>query len=280
MKNYKKWAVLLIALSFISMGFSVAYAMPLTKFIGLDWWRHFHPAVLEAFRGGNPYEVSGFYSPPWLLLILSPLAILPIKVSTPLIFILNTAGYTWVAYKLGVNKYLILPLFFFSGALTNALKGNIDGILLLGLLMPSWLGSLFLMTKPQIGVPILLCVVLTVLFSKTSKREKIQYLFVMLAPLLGLTLLSFALYGNWYTHASEVIGRSWNAAVLWPYGFPLGIVLIWQSVARRDIRLALVSIPFVFPYISSSTWGIPIMGIVSLLFQRINFQRHPILKYR
>ena len=264
-KNKTVIAIVLISIAVIALFASVVYAMGLTKFIGVDWWKHFMPATASLVSGGDPYQVTGFYSPPWLLAFLLPFAYLPIEVSTPIIFILNTIGFTWFAYKAGVNKYAILPLFVFSGALMNAVKGNLDGILLFSFYVPPWLGILILMTKPQIGIPVILCYFLSIVTTGGRGMDKARYILKISMPFIIINILSLALFGDWYSHAGSVIGRPWNTSILWPFGVPAGLFLIWHGVKNRNINYALLSIPFMSPYIASTTWALVFLGAASLL---------------
>ena len=267
MSNPKKdltISFVLISAALAAIFLTVMFAVPMTNLVGVDWWYHFQPATQTFLSGGDPYAVKGFYSPPWLLILLAPLTRLPLNVSIPIIFILDVVGYTWIAYRLRVNKYLILPFIVFSGAAMDALMANIDGLLLFGLLLPPWLGVILLMSKPQIGIPVLLFHALVMVSERVSLRNKLTYLIKFLSPLAVISLLSIVIYGDWYAHASETIDKSWNAAVAWPYGVPLGLALIGIGAFSRNGKWALMAIPFMSPYVSSKTWAIATMGFLAL----------------
>lgn len=265
MKNKTITALVLVSIAMIAMSAAIVHAMSLTNVIGVDWIKHFMPAAVALVSGGDPYQIPGFYSPPWLLAFLVPFAYLPIEIATPIVFILNTIGFTYFAYKVGVNRYAILPLFVFSGALMNAVKGNLDGILLLSFYLPPWLGIIILMTKPQIGIPVILCYFLSIATTNGGVMDKARYILKISMPFILVNVLSLIIFGDWYSHAGNVIGKSWNMSVFWPFGVPAGLFLIWQGVKSRDVSYALLSIPFMSPYIASTTWALAFLGAASLL---------------
>lgn len=266
----------LIVVSLIGIYFSMSYAINLTQVFAIDWWIVFQPATVEAMKGGDPYNVTGFFNPPWVLLAFAPLANLPLAVAFPILFIINTIGYTWTAYKMKVNKFLIVPFFIFSGAILSAALGNIDGVLLFGLFLPPWMGIVILMIKPQIGIPVLLFHILVILFSQERLHTKAIQLFKFMFPLFVLTLLSILIYGDWFSNSSKVVSASWNKAIFWPYGIPFGILLIWIGVIKKNVKIALIAIPFMTPYISNLTVAISILGFLALYPER--FLGHVLLR--
>lgn len=265
----KKIAGFIIVLSMLATGAAIYLAVPMFNLIGVDWWLYFQPAALRMLHGFSPYSITGYYNPPWTLIPLAPFAILPLNISIPLMFTFNLAAYVYIAMRLGMNRIAMLPFVVFGGVLMNSFMGNIDGLILLGLLCPPWLTLIILMSKPQIGIPILLFLVGIVLFSSDDLQDKARRLFRLLFPLAFIGLVSIAIYGNWYTHAAEVVDKNWNTSP-WPHGLPLGVYLLWMGIMKRDIRWALMSVPFTTPYLSPMTWAIPLMGLLALIPQWAN----------
>lgn len=53
---------------------------------GEDWEIFYLPAAQQILAGQSPYQIPGFFNPPWILLPLLPLALLPAKVGSVVIF--------------------------------------------------------------------------------------------------------------------------------------------------------------------------------------------------
>jgi hypothetical protein len=232
--------------------------------IGIDWRTAFQPASRALLEGRSPYTVPGFYSPPWTLIPLIPLSLLSAGLSTSILFVANLAGWMYISRRIGVNRWLFIPFFFMSGAIANAVYGNLDGLIAVGLILPPWVGIPILMIKPQVGIPVTAFWIGVILFDRADIRSKATRLVKALLPFAVLLGISIALYGNWFMHSQDVIGKVWNTSP-WPRTILLGIWLIWQGIRSRDIRFAVTAIPFLSPYISPYTWAFMTMALLSFL---------------
>lgn len=231
--------------------------------IGADWRLYFQPATMEVLHGRTPYTVDGFYNPPWVTIPLLPLAPLPLDWSIPIMMTLNLAGWTYTAMRLGLKSFIILPFIIFSGAMINSTIGNLDGILSLGLFLPPPLGVLVVMIKPQIGVPVVLFWSMQILLDQGNFKLKFINMTKLLAPFAALMVLSFVLYGAWFNHVTDAIGKTWNSSP-WPALIPLGVSLLVLSIYTKDLRWALAAIPYVTPYLSPDTWAFSTLAILAL----------------
>jgi hypothetical protein len=220
---------------------------------GVDWLI-FKDAVrvLE-----NPYVVDGFFSPVWALVPVVPFQFLPEPLGYIAFAVFNLFCFVFVAMKMRMRFLLFLPWLIFGGVLRNSLFGNIDGVVSLGLVLPPQIGLLFLMAKPQIGLPI------AVFWAYISYRNGG---FALVArtffPVAAAFLLSFAVYGLWILKAGALTDISWNTA-LWPWAIPLGVFSLAWALWKRELRWALVSTAFLTPYLAVQSWAFMWLGVLS-----------------
>lgn len=256
-----------IFVAMLSMFFAVLWTLDggglISSVIGADYRHYFRPASIALLSGQDPYSVSGFHSPPWLLLLIAPLTWLPERAASSLLFVLNLSAYAYTASRIGVSRILVIPFVVFCGALMNATIGNFDGLVSLGLWLPTPIAYLVLMIKPQIGIPIIALTVISILASRRSLMSKISWMVYSLAPLLIFVVVSGLIYGDWFSGAQAAVDYQWNSSP-WPLGIPLGVALLWLGYRKVEISYALIAIPFLTPYLSGDTWSFATMGVLTL----------------
>lgn len=271
-KNFQ--AVSMIFLANVAMFIAVHAALKnpslLSAVFGYDFLHYFKPATLEFLSMRSPYTVEGFYSPPWLLPILVIPSLIPDSISVPLLFVVNISAFTYTAWKSGVNRYMIIPFIVFSGVLQNAMMGNVDGIVSLGMIVNPWVGFILLSIKPQVAIPLMSFIVIFNL-TQTGKRRGFfnKYIMKNFTPLLILTVLSFLAYGAWFMNSAGAVDQVWNTAI-WPRGILIGILMMFYAISKREFMWSMVAIPFLTPYLSPDTWAFAYMGalcIMSKLFR-------------
>lgn len=242
----------------------------LSNVFGVDWRLYFQPAAESTLGGLSPYDVAGFWNPPWMLVPLLPLAKLSLDISIPIMFVLNIMAYSWAALRLGMHKVIVIPFLIFCGPIMNSVMGNVDGLLALGLLCPPWLGVVILMIKPQIGFPVILFWVALELTAPGTRKQRVWRVVRLLLPATFLLIGSWFIYGPWFLNSVDAIGMKWNTAP-WPLGIPVGLWLLGAGIHKRDISFALMAVPFVTPYLTIYTWSFSAMGafiaLSSLLMQ-------------
>lgn len=273
-------SITMILFAFLAIFMSVRYAMLaggqlFTNVIGVDWRLYFQPAAESLMRGRSPYDVSGFWNPPWMLLPIMIFAKMPLEIAAPMLFVLNTMACIWASLRLGMNKFVVFPFFIFFGSMMNSVMGNIDGLLALGLLCPPWLGIIILMIKPQVGFPIVLFWVANELAQKGTVRQKAARVLRLLLPFTILLIASTFLYGAWFLHSVDAIGKTWNTAP-WPLGIPVGLWLVGAGIQKRDVSFVLMSTPFITPYLTIYTWSFSAMGAFIALSQLFAYEKIPI----
>lgn len=269
----KIFALILISISFILttwlmykiLPFDVEWVRNGTPSAGVDWKGPFRKASLSLLAGKSPYSAGLFVSPPWVLLILMPIALFSTSLGSAIMFTVNLFAYVFVIHKMGMNKWIIIPFVLFSGMLGNSINGNIEGLIALGFLMPPTIGLFFVLMKPQIGFGVAIYWLIDEYQNKGFKS--------MLNVLLPVSVsfgISFVIFGFWPINASVLIDVWWNASI-WPIGIPLGILLMVLAIQRREIKFAIAASPFFSPYLAGHSWAIVWLGLLSLKLPDISF---------
>lgn len=208
-------------------------------------WDVFREAANALLTGQNPYLIGDgetlFFNPPWTLIPLIPLAILP-----PMLGLLANAGVT-IAVLLLVSRHLKLSLweFFFMAIspmlLQSMLYGNTEWMPMLGLLFPPPIAMLFFATKPQAALGWIL-----LFLHRGWKTDRWKGIGFIVAPTIVLTIASLLIWGLPPIPGPENPGQR----SLFPFSLLVGIpVLIWV-LRKDDDRLAGFVGPFTAPYVT------------------------------
>jgi hypothetical protein len=227
--------------------------------IGVDWKYSFRPATLSILAGHSPYTDSGFYNPPWLLLPLIPIALLSAPLGSAVIFVLNLYGYFFSALKMRMNAIMFVLFSLFSGVLLNSWNGNVEGLVVLGFILPPQIGLFFVLCKPQFGIG-----VATFWIVEACLQGGIRRVVRVVAPASVAVILSFVMFGFWPARSPNLAGVWWDSSIF-PYGIPIGLILLGIAIWRQDIRFAIASSPFFAPYVTLHTWAVVWFGILLLV---------------
>jgi len=246
------WIILAsILLTVILIGLFYLY-LPL----GVDWRDTYQPSTLELLRGHSPYDIVPFVNPPWILLPLIPLAILPDKLGCAIWAVLSLYAYGYVAFKFGAKPLALLALIFSYPVLFDLFYGQIDALIILGFLMPPGIGIFFVLAKPQIGIGIAVFWAI-----EAWRKEQFRGLVKLLVPVSIAFLLSFILYGTWFLRARNSIPLTVNAA-LWPQAIPIGLALLVYAIRTRSKNISILSSPFLSPYMGPHSWAVALLGLL------------------
>jgi hypothetical protein len=249
---------LLVGLLMLVLGIVVFFAVLLRNPFAVDWHYTYRPATLAILRGENPYsgEVL-FFAPPWVVIPLIPFAVLPEDIGRSLFAVLSIGMFALIAYRLGA-KPLGLLAFLLSAPVANGIQtGNVEWLVLLGLLLPPQIGLILLAIKPQSTLGVLLFYLVEA-WRKGQLREVIAQFW----PLAAVSLLSLLIYGLWPLRAREYGGYAGEFNIsLWPHSIPIGLTLL--AIALRDRRrdAALIGSPFLSPYLVLVGWSGALAGL-------------------
>ena len=198
----------------------------------------------SALRLQNPYTAGpGFYNPPWMLLLMTPFALIPQQVGFALWTVIGIACYALAFRRMGIGWPAAVILVFSPLAVGNLMFGNYDWLVLLGATLPPAWGIWFMALKPQLGG------VLALLWSWQSVKKGLRSVATVVLPIATAVLISFAL--GYRLPDSE--NMAWSADV-WPWGIPVGAILAFFAYRRSDPVLALAAAPFLAPYVVWHSW--------------------------
>lgn len=177
-----------------------------------DWAGAFRASALNWL---DPYYRQDFvFNPPWIFPLLYGFALFPTKTGGSLLMGVAIASFYW--YLNDVIKTVILigsiP------AMAMIALGQLDFLLLIGLMLPPWLGLPFMVLKPQAT---LLCI------PKRLNRRSIMSLTVVM-------LISVMIWGFWWvTVINQQPNPKLNMSML-PYSLPLAGLILGYCYRRQS----------------------------------------------
>ncbi len=193
-----------------------------------DWVDAFRPAALH---WQNPYFSPGLiFNPPWLFPFLHPIALLPARFGAGLLMFLSLL--VVALYVRSPKKLLVVVIA--APMSTLFTLGQLDALLLVGLMLPGWASVPFLLAKPQ-GV-------FLTLLNRTRRNRQTAIAIV------AVLLLSMFVWGFWW---QNIIGFAPNQTVnlsLFPYSLIVTLPLLylgWKNESDGFLALASLS---VMPY--------------------------------
>ena len=275
-------ALLNIIVLAVINGFQLITQIPIfyiNKWImpGVDY-QDFYQASLQILRGGNPYQIARYVTPPWFAVANIPFALLGFEVARAvfmsLIPVMVLVSYLLISRRLNDSPSEQNDWFVFAGIFVILFsypfyflfeRGNIDGVVLLlmclGLLMmPNrpWLGGLFLALAIHFKLyPVLLLPALFV-----SRRWKpllwtsvwIVILTILVVPywddfaiLLSKRSNSFQLFENGslvntFLFVGMLMSKSFHLGeVLWSYAPSYAVIvyaLLLSAILLADYKLS------------------------------------------
>jgi hypothetical protein len=225
--------------------------------IGFDWQVDFRPAVLLMFSGRNPYHVA-IYTPPWVLLAIAPLAILPSRMGSAAMFVLGLFIFGYAAVRQKASPWIAAALVLSPQVIGNSVNGNVDWMAALGATLPPQIGLFFVLAKPQIGACIALFWLVEIWRTK-GLRQVVR----VFAPVTIALLISFALYGFWPLMIASMVKANSSNVSLFPQSLPIGIALMAHALSSRKQSSAVMASPFLSPYLQGNYWSIVLFGLVN-----------------
>lgn len=217
-------------------------------FTGADWVNYFRPAIMEMFSGRSPYNIPGFYTPPWALIPLAPFALFSPSIGGVTLSMLTALSIMHVCWRLGAKPWLIVLVLTVPQAFDTYGNVNLEWLALLGMVMPPQISLIFLTIKPQVGAGVAIAILLEA-WQCGGIREVARITW----PVTALMLLSFVPYGFWPVHMLNAPALGWNQA-FWPQSLLVALPLLVYALRRKDRCLALFATPLLSPYLSNVTW--------------------------
>lgn len=226
-------------------------------------WDVFRAASLALLRGQNPYEVGSegmrFFNPPWTVLLLVPVALLPRIPGLIVLALISTVSLLLVARRMGMGLWGSVLLVTSLMHIESMLNGNIEFLPWLGVLFPAPVALLFFAIKPQATAG----AIALVLLGEMQDNGWVGLL-KALAPTAALTALWLLIWGPPPTKPfSDAINFS-----LFPYSLIVGLPALFYALARRDLRWAALAGPLLSPYVPFHTYLavlFPLRGVWLLL---------------
>jgi hypothetical protein len=228
-----------------------------------DDWETFHGASWRVLHGESLYGskiTHAYYSnPPWLAVLLIPLAILPEKLGWAMVcaatLILSLVLLRhWETRPGRIKPVLILmspPMMY------TLLHGEIDVLIISGVLLPIQWWPLVALTKPQVAIGL-------------AAGVPPKY-WLRAAMIIGVALLiSLLWFGFWprelLAQDTPFVGAAHNFwEGLWPNQVPLGVLLVVMGISRKDERLLVAGSPFLSPYAALSSFIGPWIAALTYL---------------
>lgn len=227
------------------------------QYFNVDWNIAFYPAARLLVKGLNPYSVVRFHNPIWALIPLIPFVLLGKNLGGLFLFFFNLFTYAFVGYRFTRKPVALLAMLLSPLVFYNLFLGNIDSLVLWGLLLPPPIGLFFAMTKPQIGIGLVLYIAYT-----TWRDAGWRRLLFIFAPVTIALAISFLIFGNWMINSSEnVLDAYWNFS-LFPWSLPFGLLLLGIAIRNRNIQTSVSASPFLTPYLSVGSWSVVLMGLI------------------
>lgn len=188
--------------------------IPADGFFAFDW--------VHFFGIGN---IPPFY-PPWTQWVVSLL-------SWPTLVGLTLATVGFASFQRAQHWVSLICVFLSLPVLWTIFLGQIDGLVLLGILGLPWLAPLALL-KPQVAI-----------FSFFARKSYLYSLILtLLVSFLVWGLWPADLFSVWTVHAE---GRYSNDIAIGLWGLPIALILLWCS--RGDADMLMLAGTFTTPYL-------------------------------
>lgn len=268
--------IVLIAAAFLAFVIAVHTWLSASPVWGVDWKRQIRDGSLQVISGVNPYINMKRCLPPWVYLLISPIALLPPDWGSNVIFALTYFVYSFVLYRLKSDPLSILAFMLNPFVYSNAVNANFDFLAVLGFVMPPKIGLFFVLFKPQIGIAI------AVFWLVEAWRQGRGWGVIrVFAPVIAAYLVSFMIYGLWPLQVAGMVNDKYNSS-LWPVGIIVGLILLFKAIKDREPLTAMGVSPFLAPYVNITSYAAMLLPflrnsasmIIAVSFSWMLFLRH------
>ena len=212
----------------------------------IDWHLTYYPSARAFISGSTPYYEGGHLeNPVWVCILLAPFALFPEGISRALFLVASIFAYYKAFQSADIPRKWMMILFISPQVLYGLNMGTIDAFVLASPAMPSVLGFLAALTKPQIGIGYAIF-----LLVEWVREKNFPSLFLALVLGGGGILISLWLG---MPFSGGLISVPWNTS-LFPYSLIPGIILLITSLYRRKKEWSLVASPMMAPYLTFHSW--------------------------
>ncbi|NMB55461.1 MAG: hypothetical protein GYA15_12225 [Leptolinea sp.] len=264
-KHKKVLRLLAIALAFVVLVYFTYTFFPVRENAdpprtwgwAVDWKNTIRPGALAVITGATPYIRVTRCLPPWIYLLVSPIAVLPPELGAAIMFVLTYMVYAFILYRLKASPWVIAAFLCNTFVFINAKNGNVDFLAALGFLLPPQIGLFLVLSKPQVGIGMAFF-----WFIEAWRVGKLREIVRIFAPVVIAYFISFLFYGLW---PLMVMNMTENAfvATLWPFSIPLGLLLLYKSIRERNSLFAMSASPFLAPYVNITSYAVTLIPFVT-----------------
>jgi hypothetical protein len=238
----------------IIFGFSLLVGM-LTRFIIPNGGRDMLHDILPSLHNWrHPWE-EGTPLMPWSVILLSPPRFASPLFATVLMNMASIMLTAMMIRKWGGNILMTIPLFISPIGFWLFTTGQTDALVLAGfVLLPEGYDLLFFW-KPQ--------VILHAYWVRVLRKPMVYIVWGGL-----LAIVSLLIWGNWplaiYEFGRDKLIEGWWNRSLWPYSIPVGLVLLYFSIKKKDESLGIVASPLLSPYVNGPSY----LGLAAVIAAR------------
>lgn len=249
MKDWKQldFRKILVPMGVIAAWFGFAFLIsrvPLHPSMFSDW-PYFYKAgqMLLDRQPLYAFSESGFlfYNPPWVAVILVPLSLFPPVFGAGLITAISVTVILLLSRKYHLSLFSTAMLLLSPPVINVMSMGQIDLLILGGLLLPAELAPIVAVSKPQTAIGFA--------FTPFFNGDKLKRVILVSG---GVLLASVLVFGFWFfdilsMHTPEQ--ATWNLwRNIWPWNLVVGIPLIGLGLYKKNELILLAASPFLFPY--------------------------------
>ncbi len=231
---------------------------------GGDDWEFFQTVARGLFKSTDSLYgekvTHGYYSnPPWLVVGLIPLSVLPFKLGWAVLSVITLGAALIILRRWQPLPGLVKPaLVLLSPAMIyTLLHGQIDMLVISGILLPEVFWPLVALTKPQVAIGLAMGV----------PREQWHRAALLTCGVLVLSLLFFGFWPrDLIEQPTPFVDATHNLWLgLWPFQLPAGVMVILVGISRRDERLLVAGSPLLSPYAAMSSLLGPWLAAITFL---------------
>ncbi len=213
----------------------------------------------------NPYKYYygttrylKFFNPIWILFWILPFLIIPTKYREIVYIGTNYIFLLMIMKKLRYSLFSMSLIILSIGSVAFVLCGNIDILVLSGLLYPTPIGILLLLAKPQITLVLIAVIILRIYDKKGLVGVIINILPSLIAIVIWLSIFGFP--------KLEPVPEA-NVAMPTFIRIFVGLPLVIYALIKRSTKIGILATVFCVPYISINSYiaislGSPILGFL------------------